>query len=238
MAIARRGVEIPDSPLARWDPRWKLAALLLASATFAVVGHPALTATAFAIGLFGIALARLNLRATTGRLLLTSIAMLPVIAVFPFTNDNGLTLALSLTLRALALACVAMMLLGTAPLAQTFAAAHRIYLPGALVQIALLAHRYSLLFFSEAHRLRIALRTRAFRAGTNLQTYRTMGHATGSLLVRGGDRAEQVADAMRTRGFAGEFHCVQRFRTTAWDVAGFAFAILLLAGLLIGEWCL
>jgi len=236
MTLALRPVEIQDSPVARWDARWKLAALLLASATFAVVSQPAITAGAFGIAVVGVSFARLKLRFAAGRLMLILIAMLPVLAVFPFTNDNGLSLALSMTLRALAVACVGMILLGTAPLAQTLAAAHRLYLPGALVQIALLAHRYSLLFFSEARRVRIALRTRAFRAGTNLRTYRTTGHAVGSLLVRGGDRAEQVADAMRARGFGGAFHCTRRFRTTAWDVAGFAGVMLLLAGLLLGEW--
>ena len=238
MTLGIREAGIPDSPIARWDPRWKLAALLLASGVFASVSHPAITAIAFALGLFGTSVGRLNPRVVAGRLMLILIGMLPVIAVFPFTNDNGLSLALTMTLRALAVACVGLILLGTAPLAQTLAAAHRLHLPGALVQIALLAYRYSLLFFSEARRVRIALRTRAFRASTGMRTYRTTGHAIGSLLVRGGDRAEQVADAMRTRGFNGEFHSVQSFRTTAWDVAGFAAVLFILAALLVGEWCL
>ena len=87
-----------------------------------------------------------------------------------------------------------------------------------LVQIAMLAYRYAFLFFAEARRVRIALRTRAFRPATNLRTYQTTGQAIGSLLLRGGDRAEQVADAMRTRGFDGRFHTIRHFRTTAGDV--------------------
>jgi len=238
MTLAVREPPIPYSPLTRWDPRWKLAGLLMTSAAFAVITHPLLTAIAFALGLIGVRVGRLNRRDVCGRLLMISFGMLPVLLVFPFTNDNGLTLAISMTLRALAIACVGSILLRTAPLTQTLAAAHCLYLPGVLVQIALLAYRYAFLFFAEARRVRIALRTRAFRAATNLRTYQTTGQAIGSLLVRGGDRAEQVADAMRTRGFDGRFHTIQHFRTTAGDVAGLVVVVLGIVALLVGEWWL
>jgi len=235
MTLAAREPPIPASLLSRWDARWKLAALLLASLAFAVVSQPTLTGIAFAMGLLGLRLGRLDRRDTAGRLLFVFAGMVPVLIVFPFTNDNGLTLALALTLRALAISCVGLILLRTAPLTQTLAAAHHLYLPGVLVQIALLAYRYAFLFFAEARRVRIALRTRAFRPATNLRTYQTTGQAIGSLLLRGGDRAEQVADAMRSRGFNGRFHTIQHFRTTAGDVAGFAVVILAIAALLVGE---
>lgn len=238
MTLAAREPPIPQSPLAQWDARWKLAALLWATAGFAFVTHPLLTAVAFAFGLLGVCLGRLNPRDVAGRLLLVLLGMLPVLIVFPFTNDNGLSLALSMTLRALAIACVGLILLRTAPLTHTLAAAHHLYFPGVLVQIALLAYRYAFLFFAEARRVRIALRTRAFRAATNLRTYRTTGQAIGSLLIRGGDRAEQVADAMRTRGFDGRFHTIQHFRTSAGDVAGFGIVVALIAALLFAEWWL
>lgn len=238
MTLAAREPPIPTSCLSRWDARWKLAALLLASLSFAIVSHPILTVIAFALGLLGLRFGRLDRRDAAGRLLFVFAGMVPVLIVFPFTNDNGLTLALSMTLRALAISCVGLILLRTAPLTQTLAAAHHLYLPGVLVQIALLAYRYAFLFFAEARRVRVALRTRAFRPATNLRTYRTTGQAIGSLLVRGGDRAEQVADAMRTRGFDGRFHTIRHFRTTAGDVAGFGIVVALIAALLVAEWWL
>ncbi len=236
MTLAAREPRSPESPFARWDARWKLAALLLTCAAFAAVSHPLVTAAALALGLLGAILGRLNLRETIGRLLFVLFGMLPVLVVFPFTNDNGLALALTMTARALAIACVGLILLRTAPLTQTLAAAHRLRLPGVLVQIALLAHRYSFLFFAEARRVRVALRTRAFRAGTNLHTYETTGQAVGTLLLRGADRAEHVADAMRTRGFDGRFHTVRRFRTTPSDVLAFVAVAMLLVALLLAEW--
>lgn len=235
MTLAVLEPTIPESLLSRWDARWKLAALLLACVAFSVMTHPALTSIALGLGLFGIGLGKLNLRDVGGRLFFVLLGMIPVLVVFPFTNDNGFSLAISMTLRALAIACVGLILLRTAPLAQTLAAAHHLYLPGVLVQIALLAYRYTFLFFAEARRVRIALRTRAFRPATNLRTYQTTGQAIGTLLLRGGDRAEQVATAMRTRGFTGRFHTTQRFQTTTGDVVGFVVVFLVIVSLLVGE---
>ena len=90
-----------------------------------------------------------------------------------------------------------------------------------------LAYRYTFVLAAEARRLRVAMRTRGFRARTDRHTYRALGHAVGSLLVRGGDRADRVADAMRCRGFDGTYRTVTAFRTTTADVLSFA---LLAAG--------
>jgi cobalt/nickel transport system permease protein len=45
-----------------------------------------------------------------------------------------------------------------------------------------------------------------------------MGHVTGTLLVRGYERGERVAQAMRCRGFDGRFRSLTDFRTTRYDV--------------------
>jgi cobalt/nickel transport system permease protein len=127
------------------------------------------------------------------------------------------------------------MLVHTAPLSRTFAAAHALWVPGVLVQVAQLAHRYSLLFFGEARRVRIAMRTRGFRSGTNAHTYRTLGSAAGTLLVRGGDQAERVADAMRCRGFDGKYHPTTPFRTREWDVVGFVAVVIASGGLVLWD---
>jgi cobalt/nickel transport system permease protein len=52
--------------------------------------------------------------------------------------------------------------------------------------------------------------------------YRALGHATGAVLVRGADRADNVAAAMRCRGFDGTFHSLASFRTTSADIISFA----------------
>jgi cobalt/nickel transport system permease protein len=236
MSLTVRDSSTPDSPLSRWDARWKLAAVAVAAAAVAVLrtAWPSAVALLLAVGLA--VLGRVRWGVLGSRWLVLLFAVGPVLAVLPFTAENGWLTAVGVGLRAFAVGTLAVVLVHTAPLSRTFAAAHRLHVPGVLVQIAQLAHRYSLLFFAEARRVRVAMRTRGFKSGTNAHTYRTLGAAAGTLLVRGGDRAERVADAMRCRGFDGTYHAVTPFRTTVWDVIGFAGVVVAFGGLVLWEW--
>jgi cobalt/nickel transport system permease protein len=203
-----------------------LAALLLAGFAVATLQSPAPAGGAVGLALMLVVLGRVPVSVLASRLGVLAFGILPVLVILPLTVENGWIVAVTIALRTVAIGTLALVLVRTAPLAHTLTTANKLLVPGVLVQIAHLAYRYSLLFFAETRRLRIALRTRGFRARTNALTYRTLGSSAGTLLVRGGDRAERVADAMRTRGFDGRFHTLTAFRTTAWDVLGF---VLLLA---------
>lgn len=235
MTLAFRDAVVPPSPLSRWDARWKLAAVLLAGV--AVVSlrspYPAAVALAVAVGLCF--LARIPLSVFAPRLGVLLLAVLPVMVVLPLTVEGGTRTAATVVLRAVTLGTLALVILRTAPLGHTLAAAHRLYVPGVLVQIAQLAYRYSLLFFAETRRLRVALRTRGFRPASTAHAYRTLGSSAGTLLVRGGDQAERVADAMRARGFDGTYHTLTAFRTTAADVAGIVVMVAVFAALVLWD---
>jgi cobalt/nickel transport system permease protein len=240
MTLALRHHDVPDSPLARWDARWKLAALLAAVAGVAVLDHVLPAAVALLAGLGLLALARLPGRWVRVRLAVFTVAALPFVLILPFTLDGpgwelgplhaserGLTAGAAVALRCVAIGAFALVLVGTAPVHHTLAAAHRLRVPGLLVLLALLAYRYTFLLADELRRLRVALWVRGFRTKANRHGYRTLGHVTGAVLVRGADRAERVADAMRCRGFDGRFHTLTAFRTTAADVV---FCLLAVAG--------
>jgi cobalt/nickel transport system permease protein len=238
MTLAFRHRPVPPSPLARWDARWKLAAALLAVCGVASLNHLAPAAAARARGAFRLALARLRRNWVLARLAIFATAALPFLLVLPFTlagdgrdvgpvhlSRHGTTAGLAVLCRGVAVGCFALVLLGTAPLHHTLAAAHKLKLPGLLVQLTLLTYRYAFLLAEEFRRLRIAMRTRGYRVRATRHGYRSLGHATGALLVRGADRAVGVAAAMRTRGFDGTFHTLAAFRTTLADVLAF-FALL------------
>lgn len=235
MSLALKHTSPPDSPLARWDSRWKLAAIaFLILGTASVHGTPAAGAFfALAVGLA--LLGRIPRRAILGRIGLVLFAVVPVLVIVPFTVEDGFDSALGVGFRALAIGTFAMVLVHTAPLHHTLAAAHRLRVPGVLVQVTQLAYRYTFLLSSEARRTRTALRTRGFRPRTDAHTYRTTGQAVGGLLVRGGERADRVSAAMRCRGFDGTFHTLTAFRTTAADVLGFLVAVSFAVGLLVAD---
>jgi cobalt/nickel transport system permease protein len=226
---------VPDSPVSRWDARWKLATVLLGILAVAVLRSPWPSAVALLFAALLVLLGRVPARVLLSRGLVLLFAVAPVVLIVPLTAEHGTITAVGVGLRAFAVGTLAVVLVHTAPLARTFAAAHALRVPGVLVQIAQLAHRYSLFFFGELRRVRVAMRTRGFRTGTNSHTYRTLGSAAGTLLVRGGDRAERVADAMRTRGFDGTYRPAVPFRTTAADVIAFAVVLFAFASLVFWD---
>jgi cobalt/nickel transport system permease protein len=242
--------DVPDSPPARWDARWKLAALVFAAFAIAALDGLGPSVVALVLGLALLMLARLPGRWVRGRLGLFALAALPFLLVLPFTLDTGgpgwsvgpvpisergLVVGLAVFARCLAIGCLALVLVGTAPLHHTLAAAHKLRAPGLLVLVAGLAYRYTYLLADEYKRVRVALRTRGFRVRADRHGYRTIGHVAGAVLVRGADRAERVADAMRCRGFDGSYHTTTAFRTHSADVFAFLGFVAATVGLLLWD---
>ncbi|MBY0515202.1 MAG: energy-coupling factor transporter transmembrane protein EcfT, partial [Gemmataceae bacterium] len=216
----------------------------------AAVEHAAPAAAALVAGLGLVVLARLPRAWVRNQLLAVAFAASPFLLVLPFTLDrggpgwdagplrlseHGLLSGVAVFCRCLAIGALAAVLVGTAPVHHTFAAAHRLKVPGVLVLIALLAYRYAVLLGDELRRVRTALRVRGFRPATTRHGYRTLGHVTGALLVRGADLAEHVAAAMRCRGFDGRFHTLAAFRTTPADVVSCLLAVAATAALLLWD---
>src|SRR5262245_37463959 len=235
-----------DSVLARRDPRWRLAAFVLAVVGISVVRSPLPSLAALVFALFLAAIGRVPGRWHRVRIGLLLLALVPFLIVVPFTVDRGLRLwewrflhvtdagvlvAITLVAKSVAIVTVALALLATAPLHVTLAAAGRLGLPKMLVQLTVLTYRYVFLLADELNRLRIALRVRGFRNAMTSHAYRTVGRVTGTLIVRGADRAERVAQAMRCRAFDGRFRSLTEFRTKPADVLMFLVIVAVTGGL-------
>jgi cobalt/nickel transport system permease protein len=241
------------SPLSRLDPRWKLAALVLAAVAVAVVRTP----LAAGVGLAGAVVlgvaARLPLRWWLGRIgpVILFVALLAAPLPFLWHGEGtvwrwgpvsfapaGLTAGLVLLAKAAAVVTLMLVLTVSAPLDATLKAAHALYVPGLLVQVTLLSYRYLFLLADELARVRVALRVRGYRNRANRHSYRTVGNVAGLLLVRGWERAERVGQAMRCRGFDGRFRSLTSFHTTAADVVVFGLVTAGAAGVCLLDWTL
>jgi len=241
----------PNSFVQRLDPRWKLASVLLAAMALALLRTcgPALTAFAATILLVGVA--RLPF-AWYLRRLGTALAMFTLFLIWlPFVSAEGhatlelgpITLSLTGLLHLLVLsakwgAVISLMLvmLGTTSLANTFKAAGALRLPRLIVLLMLLTYRYVFLLMEEFARLRVALRVRGFRNRADLHSYRTVGQVAGTLLVRSHERSERVAQAMRARGFDGQFRSLDAFATQPIDVLALAILVAAAAAVLTWDW--
>jgi cobalt/nickel transport system permease protein len=88
----------------------------------------------------------------------------------------------------------------------------------------------------ELRRLRIALRVRGYRNRASRHSYRTAGHVAGTLLVRGYERAERVGQAMRCRGFDGQFRSLSEFTTHPLDIVAFVLIAAFAVALAVWDW--
>jgi cobalt/nickel transport system permease protein len=243
-------LDIPQgrsSPIHRVDVRWKLAALVVSALGVALLTSPLPALAALAAALVLVAAARLPVRWYAWRL--AAALVLPAFFAFwlPLVPREGdlvyhagiVTVSFEGMLRGVALiakaACVISLMLvviATAPLQDTFKAAQALRLPGWLVQLVLLSYRYLHLLADEFVRLRIALRVRGYRNRARLHSYRTIAQVAGTVLVRGHERSERVAHAMRCRGFEGHFRSLHDWNTRGADILFFA-AVVLATGLLL-----
>jgi cobalt/nickel transport system permease protein len=247
MTAALEFLPTTHSPLSRLDPRWKLAGLVLAAFVTAVLTTLPAALLALAGALLLAALSRLPLGWYLARLAALALVLALFVVLLPFlVHDGGpawsigpltfswygLRAALLLCCKAAAIVTFMLVLLATAPLTATLKAAHALHMPGILIQVAMLTYRYIFLLFAELGRLRIALRVRGYRNRATRHSYRTVGHVTGILLVRGVEQAERVTQAMRCRGFDGRFRSLATFRTSIADVVFF----LCLTGSCVALW--
>ncbi len=237
----------PDSPLRRLDPRWKLAAQVPAAGLVSALATLPAAAAALLAALLLAALGRLPARWFLGRLAALAVVLLLFVALLPVVLHDGgpeldlgpvalswygLRVALLICLKALTIVALMLVLLLTAPVDATLKAAHALHVPGLFVQITVLTYRYLFLLADEAARLLVALRVRGYRLRPRPERFRMAGHLTGTVLVRGYERAERVGQALRCRGFDGRFRSLAEFRTRLADVAAFVLIVGGAAGLL------
>lgn len=228
------------SPLHRLDPRWKLAALLPAAGALAVLQSPLPALVALSGAVMLVAIARVPWRWFAVRLGVALLVPAFLVVWLPLTlrpgdallqlygltlSATGMLHAAMLLTKAAAIVSLMLVLLASAPLQDTLKAAQSLRIPGWLVQIGLLSYRYVFVLAEEFVRLRTALRVRGYRNRAGLHGYRTIGQVAGTLLVRGHERSERVAQAMRCRGFDGRFRSLHDFRTHGSDVLFFAAAV-------------
>ena len=238
---------VVNAPLAGIDPRWKLAALFPAALIAGILHTLAPTAAALVGAWILVGLARLPLRWYMMRVGTLVFFLILFLVMLPLTehgdahrwqwgplalSPHGIVLAVVLVLKAVTVMSLLLAAITTAPVEVHLKALHALRVPGVLVLVTALTIRYLAALVDEFGRIRIALRVRGFRQRANLQSLRVVAHLSGMLLVRGHERAERIAHAMRCRVFDCRFHALTTFRTRPVDVLIFTMIL----GTAIGLW--
>jgi len=217
MTLAIDSIPDVDSPCRRWHARWKLLAIFIMVMTASFTQTIPMLAALATLGLSVFLAAQLPKSWWLPRFGALAFAVAPFLIFLPLTQTNGVELMTAFTLRVTAIALSLFALIGSTPVSMLMHAVQSWGVPSLFAQIVLLAYRYTFLIADELARLRIALRVRAFRNRMDRHSYRTVGQVTGCLLVRGSERAEHVAQAMRCRGFDGRFRTLETRHPKAID---------------------
>jgi cobalt/nickel transport system permease protein len=221
-----------DSPIHRWDVRWKLISGLCFLFGFGLVRthlHLTLIGLAMVIGVF--ATSRLPVRFMVSRfrklagllaffvvvLMLTGGGPYRTVASIP-VSEPGLHLAARLIVKVSAIVLLVATLFATAPIHRTMAALQRLRLPSVLVQLIYFSYRYVFVFADESARMRQALAARGWSGRFDRHAFSTVGQFVGNLLVHSVDRAERVQQALSARGYDGTFRTTSAPQTRATDV--------------------
>ena len=231
-----------DSPLHRWDARYKLVSLMALILAFSFVRNlRLLPAMLLVTGLLYVA-SRLPLAWLLARLRYPGAFLLIMAVLLPFLSGatvlleigplalrlEGCLELLRVVVKFVCILAVGLVLFGTAPFLTAIKALRALGLPPILADMTLLAYRYLFEIGGDLARMETAMGLRGFRASRlSARGLGSLAALAGSLLVRSYERSDRVYRAMILRGYGQASAGV----TDEFE-AGRADAILL-AGLLL-----
>ncbi len=222
-----------DSPIHRWDARWKLVTIAACMFVCASVQKFESLGLILLLSLLLAVFARIPLAALLSavrRPLAMSALLAPFLCVSAGGDvqcmvagapvyAEGVRLSGVIIIRSTAIVIAFAALFISTKHDLLFKALERLYLPKKAVFILMASYRYVFLFMDYfAHTLKAA-RLRGFSLNRGLLHAKCSLHMLVSLIVRGYDLHEQTAIAMRLRGLGDRIVTRKEFKTTFADIA-------------------
>lgn len=238
-----------ESPLHRWDTRYKLIGLMVLIFAFAFVRDlrmlPAMVVVTCAIFITS----RLPASFMATRLRYPSLFLLVLVLILPFISGHtvvmsigplyvrqeGLISVLLIATRFLCILTIGLVIFSTAPFLTTVKAMRALGLPAILTDMILLAFRYLYEIGDDLQRMRISMKLRGFRAKRfGIHSMGILASLGGSILVRSYERSEWVYKAMILRGYGHSTHPKEEFRAGSRDIITLVVTLLIAAAFVIG----
>ncbi|NJL37974.1 MAG: cobalt ECF transporter T component CbiQ [Leptolyngbyaceae cyanobacterium SM1_4_3] len=215
-----------DSPLHRWEPRFKLIGLLVLIFAFAFIKDLRLVPVVLAIATTLYSLSRMPLSFLISRLRYPGFFLLGVILLLPFLSgetviwqwgvltlrQEGVLAMLLVVGRFLAIMTTALILMGTTPFLTTVKTMRSLGLPSLIADMTLLTYRYLYDIAANLSTMQQAMRLRGYGTSTrknlpfvpDLRELGLLASLAGTLFVRSYEQSERIYKAMRLRGYGSE----------------------------------
>ena len=238
-----------NSPLHRWDPRYKFIGLMALIFTFSFIQDLRMIPAMIVVTSVVYAVSGLPASFMVTRLRYPSVFLLVVILLLPFVSgetvlislgpfdlrQEGLVDVLLIATRFLCILTVGLVLFGTAPFFTTIRSMRAMGLPAILTDIALLSFRYIGDIGDDLQRMETSMKLRGFHdrrfSWHGLSVLAWLG---GSILVRSYEQSEWVYKAMILRGYGQNIHYEDEFRASSRDKVILSIIFLIAAGFIAG----
>ena len=259
MAVGHtHGIEIDafaglDSPIHRWDGRFKIVGLLALIISFASL--QSITSLPFIILITAAiyALSQMPWHTLRHRLTIPGIVVTALVIFLPFISgetavftagpitiwQEGLLLALLIAGRLFCIVTLAFVMFGTDTFVRTISALRALKFPDIMADMVLLTYRYLFEISSFFAQMQTAARLRGFQGNTfSVGNIGTLAALIGHLFIRSYEKSERVYKAMVLRGYGNGAVRQDMFLATREDYLKTAVCLLIAASLLLADYLL
>jgi len=220
-----------ESSIQRWDPRFKIASMLLLILCLALVKSIPLIVFGFVLSVGLLLVSRIPLDFIFQGLKVVVVFLLPFFIILPLTYPvefeshflgipfaiEGLRLATLIVIKAIAIVLTAYVVFGSRRFDVSMIALQHLKCPPLVVQMMLFTYRFIFLFLAEMRRMDTAMKARGFIKKPDIYTLKVLGGFVGTLLIRSFERTERIYKAMLSKGYQGELHTLIEFKSEAKD---------------------
>jgi len=239
-----------DSPLHRWDPRYRLLGLAVLIFAFSFVRDLWLLPAMLVVSFVLYAVSKLPLSDLLARSRAPGFFLLIVAFLLPFFSGQTIIVRLGpLALRQegcldllvvlskfVSIMTMGLVLFGTAPFLATVKALRALGLPPLLADMTLFSYRYIFEIGDDLHTMETAMGLRGFRARRlSGRALSVLASLAGSILVRSYEQSERVHKAMVLRGYGRSPRLRDEFCARPRDVMGFVATLLVAVAFVVAE---
>lgn len=239
-----------SSPLHRWDPRYKVVALIVLIFAFSFVHDLRMLPAMVVVTVVIYIVSRLPVSFVLTRLRYPSFFLLVVILLLPFISGNtvimsigpvdlrleGLISVVLIAIRFLSILTIGLVLFGTAPFLTTIRALRALGLPAILTDMMLLSFRYLYEIADDLQRMETSMRLRGFHEQRlSRRGFGVLAWLGGSILVRSYERSEWVYKAMITRGYGLDTRRHDDFCASTRDIVFLVVVLLVSSAFVVGD---
>jgi cobalt/nickel transport system permease protein len=235
-----------DSWVHQLDPRLKIVVAFLTAFIIALTNNLVTLAYFLFLAIILIFNSKIEIKFLLKRLLMINFFIIIIWIFIPFTfpgevlvsfgkfslTIEGVYYALKITLRSNAIMLLIISLLTTTTMSNLIHALYRLKVAEKLIYLFFFVYRYLHIIKKEYNSLNEAMLMRAFKAKTNLHTYKSYAYLIAMLLIKSYERSQKVYEAMICRGFKGKFIFFDDFKIKKVDIL-FTIALIISLSLIL-----